>query len=589
MASEAVANENSNAKKAMDIMFTQGVPQAEEFLLSLKPPGGDLSVELNCTVAYVRFVKALMTWDEDVIDETLKFVKSVEKAAESQAKGRGPRQEQLEGSIIMSDCVLIRGLLTFTRMTIPSYIKAGFHLRSASKGYQKAMKEVEKLDPKKMANFKTTKKAENVALQEASQHYSSLKASATMGYGLLNLIMSLIPDKILVIVKLFGFSANRQAALKALNFCSDTTDMRSPIAKLVLLWHHTITRPSFGLDGDNISAGIGEAQTIMAEASEVYHDSSLFLYFNGRIAYLKKDSDEAMAAFEHSVSKSLDQREIKHVNLYEIAFINMTNLKWKEAADNFLVLKTETRWSVGYYSYLYGLCLAASGNVDAAAAEMANIPSVIKHKNSNYEKLVLRRSVLHLKMGLKQDDAVFFALQLTYQWSQVCYLNESQCQTLLRAVRDIQPRVASTPLLDAIGLELQGAFLMQIGQYEEAEKCFRRVLEKAKDCVSKKEQQAPAFATYEIGRIYYKRGDVEKAKNALVKAKSNYGDYEVESRLQAKVQSLLQYIKRGGRSETPDDVDGSLPSSPSPGSVSGSEPSSPSAFSDDPVEDGVDS
>ena len=63
------------------------------------------------------------------------------------------------------------------------------------------------------------------------------------------------------------------------------------------------------------------------------------------------------------------------------------------------------------------------------------------------------------------------------------------------------------------------------------------MLEKAKDCIVRKEQQAPAFATYEIGRIYFKRGEVnlipvqfleilfydyiqvEKAKVALAKAK----------------------------------------------------------------------
>ena len=105
-----------------------------------------------------------MTWDEDVIDETIKFVKSVEKSAETQSKGSAVKKsDQISGGIVESDCTLIRGMLTFTRMTIPSYIKAGFHLRSASKGYEKMLKEVEKLEPKRVEEqIKSMKKPNEV-------------------------------------------------------------------------------------------------------------------------------------------------------------------------------------------------------------------------------------------------------------------------------------------------------------------------------------------------------------------------------------------------------------------------------------------
>ena len=53
----------------------------------------------------------------------------------------------------------------------------------------------------------------------------------SLGFGLVNLMMSLMPEKVLAIIKLLGFGADREAALQALQFCSLSGDMRSPVAK----------------------------------------------------------------------------------------------------------------------------------------------------------------------------------------------------------------------------------------------------------------------------------------------------------------------------------------------------------------------
>ena len=107
---------------------------------------------------------------------------------------------------------------------------------------------------------------------------------------------------------------------------------------------------------------------------------------------------------------------LKQFNLHVDSNVSFTSLDTTFVHSTVLCigrLKTETKWSIGYYSYffacktaltillllfthqcnisMYVVCLAAGGDVTAANAELQNIPSIVKNKNSNYEKLVLRR------------------------------------------------------------------------------------------------------------------------------------------------------------------------------------------------------
>ena len=67
-----------------------------------------------------------MTWDEDLIETTIKQVKSVEDKATALMKNKKNKPtliQQLECQTIEGDCILIRGILTFTKMTLTAYVK----------------------------------------------------------------------------------------------------------------------------------------------------------------------------------------------------------------------------------------------------------------------------------------------------------------------------------------------------------------------------------------------------------------------------------------------------------------------------------
>lgn len=57
--------------------------------------------------------------------------------------------------------------------------------------------------------------------------------------------------------------------------------------RLALLWYHTVVRPFFALDGSDTKAGLQEAEEILQKKEAAYPNSSLFMFFKGRIQRLE--------------------------------------------------------------------------------------------------------------------------------------------------------------------------------------------------------------------------------------------------------------------------------------------------------------
>lgn len=60
-----------------------------------------------------------------------------------------------------------------------------------------------------------------------------------------------------------------------------------PLHRLALLWYHTVVRPFFALDGSDNKAGLDEAKEILLKKEAAYPNSSLFMFFKGRIQRLE--------------------------------------------------------------------------------------------------------------------------------------------------------------------------------------------------------------------------------------------------------------------------------------------------------------
>ena len=62
-----------------------------------------------------------------------------------------------------------------------------------------------------------------------------LRGAVYFGYWLLNIIVSLIPPKLMKVANLFGFHGSRRVGLQALEFSSNSQDAKTPLARLVII------------------------------------------------------------------------------------------------------------------------------------------------------------------------------------------------------------------------------------------------------------------------------------------------------------------------------------------------------------------
>lgn len=73
----------------------------------------------------------------------------------------------------------------------------------------------------------------NTIIHSLEHADARLRGEVYFGYGLMNIILSLIPPKLMKLANLFGFNGNRRLGLEALEFASNSQDMKAPLARCV--------------------------------------------------------------------------------------------------------------------------------------------------------------------------------------------------------------------------------------------------------------------------------------------------------------------------------------------------------------------
>ena len=69
------------------------------------------------------------------------------------------------------------------------------------------------------------------SIQMLDHEDSRLRGAVYFGYGLMNIILSLIPPKLMKLANLFGFHGDRRVGLEALEFASSSQDIKAPLAR----------------------------------------------------------------------------------------------------------------------------------------------------------------------------------------------------------------------------------------------------------------------------------------------------------------------------------------------------------------------
>uniref|UniRef100_A0A671NZQ6 Tetratricopeptide repeat protein 39C-like n=1 Tax=Sinocyclocheilus anshuiensis TaxID=1608454 RepID=A0A671NZQ6_9TELE len=516
--------------------------------------------------SFVSFLNAMMTFEEEKMQVASDDLRTTEKLCESDNAGvietirnkikksmdsqRSGVEivDRLQRQIIVADCQVYLAVLSFVKQELSAYIKGGWILRKAWKMYNKCYSDISQLQEacrrrssdqqgalaSDQANHNTSAESGSRVTEEVLDR---LKGSVSFGYGLFHLCISMVPPHLLKIVNLLGFPGDRYQGLASLAYASESKDMKAPLATLALLWYHTVVQPFFALEGSDSRAGLLEAKAVLQKKAMVYPNSSLFIFFKGRVQRLECQINSALASFQDALEFASDQREIQHVCLYEIGWCSMIEMNFEDAYRSFERLKNESRWSQCYYAYLTGVCQGASGDLEGAKAVFRDVQRLFKRKNNQIEQFALKRAERLRKVSLTRELCILGVVEVLYLWKALPNCSSSKLQLMNQVLQglDEQPGLGLKHLL-------LGSIQKCLGNIKDAVQSFQLA---AQDELGRlNNSYVQPYSCYELGCVLLAKPEVKHIQNPFIlRFKENYSGYDFENRLHVRIHSALASIK----------------------------------------------
>lgn len=247
-----------------------------------------------------------------------------------------------------------------------------------------------------------------------------------------------MPPNILKLIKVFGFEGDRSVALKAINFTSNSKDMRAPFADMVLLWYSTTATQLFGIGEGDVIISKEDTKQILDKNLAKYPKSSLFLYLKGKYQRsLMLDLDGSLASYELAAEYASHIREIQLVSIYEIGWIHLTNLDYEKALEKFVLLHKESKWSKSFSTYICAIlngCLGNSTQANQLIKEALKIIASQTRKSNPIELFAQKRCEYFKKNAINSKHICeLLVIELLYLWVCFPYSGEENLKKMLES------------------------------------------------------------------------------------------------------------------------------------------------------------
>ncbi|XP_019734770.1 tetratricopeptide repeat protein 39C-like [Hippocampus comes] len=557
------------ALKGINMLLNNGFKESDKLFRAYR----NHSPLMSFGASFVSFLNAMMTFEEEKMQQASEDLKTTERLCESEnagvfqtLKNKMKRStdsrrsavaavERLQRQIIIADCQVYLAVLAFSKQELSGYIKGGWILRKAWKVYDKCYSDITQLQECSSSSSSSRRRRQASEQQASSsppcaalspsqrldvvgaEDLDRIKGSVSFGYGLFHLCISMVPPHLLKIVNLLGFPGDRLQGLSALAYASESKDMKAPLATLALLWYHTVVQPFFALDDSDTHSGLAEAKAILRQRETTYPNSSLFMFFKGRVQRLESQMSAALTSFNSALQLASEQREIQHVCLYEIGWCNMIELNYSEAFKAFERLKNESRWSQCYYAYLTAVCQGAMGDLQGASGVFNDVQKLFKRKNNQIELFSMKKAEKLRMPSLSKELCILSIIEILYLWKALCNCSTSKLHTMMQVLQAIDD--ASCAGLKNL---LLGTVNKCLHNKKDAIQYFQVALRDEMGLLSNSYVQP--YACYELGCMLL--NDTESAAKGhalMLQAKEDYAGYDFENRLHVRIHSALAFMR----------------------------------------------
>jgi len=480
---------------------------------------------------------------EDAIVTCQRFRRNVTfvEAISNMISGRTAEQmteEEMHAELCYAEVLLLRASLTFIEdESVMGFLKGGMKMRASYQAFRHCQD---------MLNAYKTQ-------TEESETFKNFAGGVNMGIGSFNLILSLFPTRVLRLLEFLGFAGDREVGLSELREGAARGSLRSILSTLTLLMFHLYVSVILGTGEGNVA----EADTLLAPYVAEFPNGALMLFYTARIAELKGNFEMAQQKFGECIAAQQEWHQVHHLCYWELIWCYSFQQNWPEAYRYADLLCKESKWSQAIYVFQKASILSmmteeeskqTGEQVEDLFRQVEGLRLRLAGKSIPTEKFAARKARRY--SDPKPSKLVVPALEMMYVWNGFAIvgkspvLTEAILSTLLKAedqlANDPEPSEYHTDDRCVVQM-LKGLCLRHLGRLPEAETCFTFVLSNEKEI--KHDDYLAPFVTYELGLLYNLQGDAKKAVACIEKAKLNYKDYSMESRLHFRIHAALSSIQ----------------------------------------------
>ncbi|PFH46707.1 hypothetical protein AMATHDRAFT_69254 [Amanita thiersii Skay4041] len=409
-----------SATKGFDYVFSNDIASAREVF-----EGNDDSFHL-LGLGVCAFLEAALGMESAVMEDAATSLAAAEAGAKKQLKQAKSCSTTrfppgLEWEILIADATVLSGLVHALSESYMGYIQCLYSLNSAHSKFTKLYRTV---FPSGLEGHETPLRPHNrssISLRSApptprsasgglfsrltGSTFNSLTGGAlsepqtpklilpdgpveelivagtAFGYGLFNLVFSVLPKKVQRMVGFLGFKYDKKLALHALAVSAAKKDVHSVFAGLVLMTYQGLVLLMGGWQA-NEQRLLNEYRVIVDGLLSRYPTGALWILNRAKFIRMGRDPEGAIAILQDGLKPGRVHRfkQADMLLVFELAWTLLAQRRYEEAAEKFQEMKELNSWSHATYHFIAAGCYISLGKLDKAQTLIDEIPNLIAKK-----------------------------------------------------------------------------------------------------------------------------------------------------------------------------------------------------------------
>lgn len=439
---------------------------------------------------------------------------------------------EIHAELCYAEALLLKSILTFVEdETLVTFLKAGLKIRSCFNSYKECAEILKNRD------------------WTDDPHKVHFESGVRMGIGAFNLMISLLPARIIKLLEFIGFGGNKAFGLNELEqgFMLKSGLRQILCVMMLLAYNLLVVYVLSHTDGD-----LELCEKILKEQLEQYPKGVWFLFFKGRLEFMKGNLAEADKWYIRSWQSQGKWPHFHHLCFWELMFVHALRLDWRTSNKYAESLVADSRWSRTIYQYQQAAILLMVE--DLTPDEKSKIEELMRTapefkqrlagKSLPMEKFVIRKTERYFA---QKKFLILPGVELVYMWNLFKTLKSkwSLAENIYKLVENTLQEFDETNKYSsnfdadnrALLLLLKGALLHVMGTPLQAQQCLQQVIALEKQIQD--DTHIVPYALVELAVIAKNQGENEQAVQLIESARKNYTGYSLESRLHFRMHSLM--------------------------------------------------